>query len=84
MTPRGPSGDGPLDRLVDVLASPTHRVNLLVALAYVAAVGGLAVVLAEGANPRGDLFVVGLLLLVFAFLTLFYVSVTVADVAGGR
>lgn len=82
MTPRRSSDDGPIDRLVDALVRPARRVNVLVAVAYLAALAGLGVVLTAGLHPRSDLFTAGLLLLVLAFLTLFYASVTVLETAG--
>lgn len=83
MTPWGPSDGGPVERVAAVLARPAERLTVVVVCSYASAVAGLGVLLVGGADPQSDRFTVGLLLLVFSFLSLFYVSVTVLDAGDG-
>lgn len=72
------------DRAVRLLSDPGGRVMVLTVVAYVAAALGLGVAFFGGINhPSSDYATYGIVLLFVSFVTLFYVSLTVINLAEG-
>lgn len=72
------------DRAVRLLSDPGGRVMVLTVVAYIAAALGLGVAFFGGINhPSSEYATYGIVLLFVSFVTLFYVSLTVINLAEG-
>lgn len=76
----GAGGFRPLDRLTETLVRPSRRISLLIVLAYVSATLGIALsVVGDVGAPDAGYAVLGIGLMAVAFVSLFWVSVTLLE-----